>query len=328
MFDIGFQLVMNILFTSVGRRVELMRAFRKSIRHVGGQVWGTDVDSLAPAMHVVDNPVFVPKYTDPDYVPTLLEICRKFKIRAVFPLIDPDIPILAQNHESFREIGTELAVVSPSAADICQDKWKTTAFFQELGLRVPKSWLPGERNSSEIQYPVFVKPRSGSAAAHTFQARNPTELDFFQHYVPDAIVQEYLVGDEITTDIVCGQSGEVLALVSRRRLAVRGGEVVKGVTVKIQSVLKDCYTIARALPAVGPITAQCIMVKNLPYFIEINARLGGGIPLAIAAGVNVSDLIVGHLSGKTIETISDYQCGLQMTRFDDSFFIQLDSPRS
>ena len=56
---------MNILFTSVGRRVELMRAFKSSIRKVGGQVWGTDIDSLAPAMHVVDNPVFVPRCTDP-----------------------------------------------------------------------------------------------------------------------------------------------------------------------------------------------------------------------------------------------------------------------
>jgi carbamoyl-phosphate synthase large subunit len=318
---------MNILFTSVGRRVELMRAFKNSLRNLGGQIWGTDVDPLAPAMHVVDNPVFVPRFTHPDYVPTLLDICRQFKIRAVFPLIDPDIPILAQQHEAFKAIGTELAVVSPSAAEICRDKWKTTSFFSELGLHVPKSWLPGERDSREIQYPVFIKPRGGSAAAYTFKAKDAAELEFFQRYVPDAIIQEFLAGDEITTDIVCGGAGEVLAIVSRKRLAVRGGEVVKGVTVIIPSVVAACHKIAAALPAVGPITAQCIMVGDSPHFIEINARLGGGIPLAIAAGVNVSDLIVRHLSGEKFETVSDYQCGLQMTRFDESFFIPPNSAK-
>lgn len=318
---------MNILFTSVGRRVELMRAFKSSIRKVGGQVWGTDIDSLAPAMHVVDNPVFVPRCTDPNYISALLATCSRFKIRVVLPLIDPDIPILAQHHDAFRAIGTELAVLSPPAAEICQDKCKTTEFFRGIGLRVPKSWLPGERDLSEIRYPVFVKPRVGSAAAYTFKAKDSTELDFFQRYVPDAIIQEFLAGDEITTDVVCGRAGEVLTVVSRKRLAVRGGEVVKGVTVNTEPVSTDCYKIARALPAVGPITVQCIMVNELPYYIEINARLGGGVPLAIAAGVNVSDLIVRYFAGEKIEKVSDYQCGLQMTRFDDSFFFQNDSEK-
>ena len=119
---------------------------------------------------------------------------------------------------------------------------------------------------------VFVKPQC-CATAYTFKAKDSTELDFFQRYVPDAIIQEFLAGDEITTDVVCGRAGEVLTFVSRKRLAVRGGEVVKGVTVNTEPVSTDCYKIARALPAVGPITVQCIMVNNLPYYIEINARL-------------------------------------------------------
>ena len=102
---------------------------------------------------------------------------------------------------------------------------------------------------------------------------------------------------------------------------------MKGVTVNTEPVSTDCYKIARALPAVGPITVQCIMVNELPYYIEINARLGGGVPLAIAAGVNVSDLIVRYFAGEKIEKVSDYQCGLQMTRFDDSFFFQNDSEK-
>ena len=42
----------NVLFTSAGRRVELMRAFRKAYKQLGlrGSIVATDIDPLAPAL--------------------------------------------------------------------------------------------------------------------------------------------------------------------------------------------------------------------------------------------------------------------------------------
>ena len=46
----------NILFTSVGRRVSLIRHFKKTIAGLGleDSISGTDITDTAPAFHVID----------------------------------------------------------------------------------------------------------------------------------------------------------------------------------------------------------------------------------------------------------------------------------
>jgi carbamoyl-phosphate synthase large subunit len=48
--------MLNVLFTSAGRRVELLRAFRRAYATLGldGRVVAVDVDPLAPALSAAD----------------------------------------------------------------------------------------------------------------------------------------------------------------------------------------------------------------------------------------------------------------------------------
>lgn len=316
---------MNILFTSAGRRVELLRAFRDAYRALGltGRIVVTDIDTLAPALHVADRTHIVPPYTSDAYIPALLEICVREEIGLVFPLIDDDIPLLAAHRAAFAATGARLAVVAAEAAAITADKWLTAQFFARLGLVTPHSMIPEQFDAACADYPVFIKPRDGSASKNAFVARNAQEAAFFLGYVPFPIVQEYLPGPEITTDVVCGLDGRLLGIVSRQRIAVRGGEVVKGITVCDERILDACERIALALPAVGPITVQCMMRNDVPYFTEINARFGGGLPLGIAAGVNAPLLLLADAAGlpSGAPPLGAYQTGLYMTRYDESFFL-------
>lgn len=315
----------NVLFTSVGRRVELVSAFRRSYQALGlrGNIVAVDIDPLAPALWKADRPYIVPRLKSPGYLPALLDICEREEINIVFPLIDPDIPFLAQHHQAIEATGAKVAVVPEDAARITADKWETEQFFGQLELSIPQSWLPEQIAHQPLPFPLFVKPRHGSASTHTYKVRNPTELAFFLDYVPNPIIQEYLPGPEITTDVVCDLTGEVLGAVSRQRIEVRGGEVNKGVTVYHQGIIDACLKIARVLPAVGPITVQCMMKDGIPYFTEINARFGGGLPLGIAAGVDAPLLLLARSAGIDIAVppLGSYQTGLYMTRFDNSFFM-------
>jgi carbamoyl-phosphate synthase large subunit len=314
----------NILFTSAGRRVELLRAFRQAYQDLKlkGNIIVTDIDPLAPALHVADTYYIVPRVTDPAYIPTILEICQREKINLVFPLIDPDIPVLANHKSTFEATGIRLAVVPLSAVDIVNDKWQTHKFFQKLGVPTPKSWLPEHFPKDIDTKLLFVKPRFGSAAKNTFLVRNQEELDFFVKYVPQPIIQEYITGDEITNDVVCDLESSVLAIVSRQRIEVRWGEVAKGVTIYNPYIIDMCKKIAEALPSTGPITVQCIIYKDTPFFIEINARIGGGFPLGIAAGAKSPHWLLAKITGMNIEIppIGSYQPGYYITRFDQSFF--------
>src|SRR5207302_10376628 len=106
-------------------------------------------------------------------------------------------------------------------------------------------------------------------------------------------------------------------------MRVRVGEVPKGVQVGRSGIRGACLPIAAALPACGPITVQCFLHEGVPHFTEINARLGGGIPLGIAAGVDAPRLLLAAVAGLAIARprIGDYRTDLYMTRFDDSFML-------
>ena len=315
----------NVLFTSIGRRVELLRAFHQAYSALGldGILVGVDVDPLAPALQIVHKGYIVPTVGSEDYVSTLETICRREEIDLVLPLIDPDIAVLSVARPILEATGARVGIVSPTAVAVTADKWRTNQFFQALGLTTPRSWLPEQLRETDIVYPLFIKPRSGSAGKDAFRVENQRDLEFFLEYVPVPIVQQCIDGPEITSDVLCDLEGTLLGVVSRRRIEVRTGEVAKGVTVHCQAVIDACARIADGLPAVGPITVQCLMHGDVPHFTEINSRIGGGVPLAIAAGFDVPSLLLGRFAGLAVDIppLGAYQTDLHMTRFDDSFFV-------
>ncbi len=317
--------MLNVLFSSAGRRVELLRTFRRAYETLAleGRIVAIDIDPLAPALHVADRTFIVPRLNQPDYIPTLVEICQRESIGLIFPLIDPDIAILARHRAAFEAVGTRVAAVTPEASAITDDKWRTLEFFQGLGVTTPRSWLPNDESLADAEFPLFIKPRGGSAAQNTFKVRNARELDFFKQYVPDPIIQEFLPGPEITNDVVCDMEGELLGVISRERIEVRWGEVAKGVTVWDEAMAQACVKVARALPAIGPITVQCMMKNGVPHWTEINARLGGGFPLAVAAGADAPLWLLSRAAGLDFEVppLGNYQTGLYLTRYDDSFLL-------
>lgn len=317
--------MINTLFTSAGRRVELLRSFHNAYKKLGlqGNIIAVDIDPIAPALKVADRHYIVPRLSNPNYLPALVHICQNEAIDQIFPLIDPDILFLSNHRQKLEATGARLVVVPSNAAMMTNDKWATTQFFQSLDLPVPRSWRPNDLYSATIEYPLFIKPRGGSGAKHTYKVHNFQELSFFLNYVPDPIIQEYLPGPEITCDVICDLDSELLGVVLRRRLEVRWGEVAKGVTVHDPYIIDACVKIAKALPATGPITIQCILKNDVPYFTEINARFGGGVPLGIAAGVDGPCWLLARAADIPIEIppLGSYQTGLYMTRFDDSFFL-------
>lgn len=315
----------NILFTSIGRRVELVRAFRRaySILGIDGIIVGTDVDPLAPALQILHRGYLVPSVGSDDYIPMLEAICRREEIDLVLPLIDPDIPVLARARPMLENLGARVCVVSQAAAAVAADKWRTNQFFESIGLATPRSWLPDEIRHTDVDFPLFIKPRAGSAGKDAYRVENRRELEFFLDYVPQPIIQECIEGPEITSDVLCDLDGKLLGIVSRRRIEVRAGEVAKAVTIYDQAVVDGCARIAAELPAVGPITVQCMIQKSVPCFTEINARLGGGVPLTIAAGVDLPLLLLSGCAGMPVHppTLGTYKMGLHLTRCDESFFL-------
>ena len=98
----------HILVTGVGRRVELMQAFRQAALNlnINLNLYGADMAGTAPALMYCDYTRKVVAMKDEKYIDNLLSICEADKIDLLIPTIDTDLLVLAENKEKFEVIGT------------------------------------------------------------------------------------------------------------------------------------------------------------------------------------------------------------------------------
>ena len=70
---------MNIMFTSVGRRVELIQEFHRAAKelNVPLQIIGADISDTAPALYFCDKMTNICRVKDPKYISELLLICKE-----------------------------------------------------------------------------------------------------------------------------------------------------------------------------------------------------------------------------------------------------------
>jgi len=314
-------MIINILLTSAGRRVELIQEFIKAKNRKGieGRIISADMNELAPALYFSDKAYKIPSITSPDFINTLLNICKSEQIRLLIPTIDTELEILSKNVNVFKEIGTDILVSSLDTVKIAQNKLETYKFFKSMGLNTPTTY--GKNDNYDGGYPCFIKPLSGSSSINAFKVSNEREFEFFKYYIGEYVIQDFIEGEEYTIDVLCNFDGKPIYITPRIRLATRSGEVIKTKIVNDEKLIGDTKRIIEALKPNGPITIQAIhnKIDKKYYFIEINVRFGGGCPLSMMAGADMAGAIYDLLLGKCIE-FSPYaaQEGLVFLRFDQS----------
>lgn len=290
---------MKILFTSVGRRVELMQAFKNAALRLGEEleIYGADITTTAPALQFVDKQVLVPRIADPSYIETLQKICREEETDALIPTIDTDLLLLSQHRDEFGK--TKVLVSAPEKVQICRDKRFTADYFNSLGLKSPHPVDDVEKYDGG--YPAFIKPKDGSSSINAFKAESEEELRAFSEQVPDYIIQPFVSGTEYTVDIFCDWDGNPVFITPRIRLAVRAGEVLKTKIRQDDQIIEEMKRLCADFKPRGQITVQLIKDKNADWYIEINPRFGGGAPLSIKAGADSAEALIRMLRGEKLE---------------------------
>lgn len=320
----------NILFSSTGRRVSLIRSFKKTLLDMGlpGKIITADMQKNAAASFVGDVKELVPRVTDPSYIDTLKEICFQHKVQLLIPLIDTELPILAAHKAEFAKMGVTVLVCSQEVNQICFDKRETYQFFKRIGVQTPEIYdLANLCIEDDTIYPIFLKPATGSSSIGATIIKNYKELVFFKDYVNNSIIQRLVTGQEYTLDVLVDFSGMVKCVVPRLRMETRAGEISKGMTVKNYDLIHAGKAVVEALPgAVGCITVQCFLQSDGQIsFIEINPRFGGGIPLSLKSGADFPRWIIHMLLGNAQDIeLAGWLDGLVMLRYDDEIFVSKD----
>jgi len=317
-----------MLLTCIGRRVELLRAFKKAGDSLGIrlEIHGADATRLSPALQLVDHPHIVPEIDSGKYIDALADVVQREKIDLLIPLIDSELPVIATAAERLMGLGCLALISSASVVAVCRDKLATYRKLMEAGIDTPATslWIAAVEQKKH-RFPYFLKPRSGSAAMGNYVVRTMDELQTFGARVKDAIVQEFVEGDEHTLDVYVDFEGRVRCVVPRKRLEVRTGEVSKGLIVKNPALMAVGHRVAKMLGGCrGVITVQCIVTpRGRISVIEINPRFGGGAPLSIHAGADFPKWILQELLGQTPRiNPTNFRDDVAMLRYDDSVFVQ------
>ena len=314
----------NIIITSAGQRVALVRDFKETLVrfYAEAKVFTTDMNpELAPAAYVSDGCFEVLRVTDENYISQLLDICKKNEIGMIVPTIDTELLVLAENKKLFNDNDIIVCVSDLDFIKVCRDKRNTGDFLEKHNIRVPKAV-----DKYNPTFPLFAKPYDGSLSTNLHYIKNAEELTQDILDDPKLLFMEYIDKEtykEYTIDMYYGTDNCVKCIVPRERIKIRAGEINKGRTVKCP--LMD-YIKERLDKIEGCIGCICIQVFFNPLTedvvgIEINPRFGGGYPQSYAAGGNYPEMLIKeYFLGEKIAYIEDWKDNMLMLRFDDAVY--------
>jgi carbamoyl-phosphate synthase large subunit len=290
--------------------VDIIGAFRRA----GAITIATDVNPLAPALYHADRHALVPRIDEAEYVPSLRALVDEHSVSLIVPLTDLDQVTLAAARE---ELGAIVLLPDAGIVERLGDKYLAHVLFEEHGIPSPPTWLPDEV-PDDPRFPLLVKAREGFGSRHIYRARDRTELTFFLGYTPvNSIVQAQLGGEEFSIDVFCDLDGRCLNAIPRTMIESKGGESIKGMTIRDEQLIAFACEIAEKLRLVGPANIQCFREADGSHLVtDINTRFGGGFPLPLAAGGRYPELALALARGERPEPrLGDFREGIVMTRF-------------
>jgi carbamoyl-phosphate synthase large subunit len=302
--------VTAVLFTCAGQRVDIVDAFRRA----GATTVATDVNPLAPALYHADRYALVPRIEEDEYVPTLRSLVAEHDAQLIVPLTDLDQVTLARARD---DLNTLVLLPDAETVERLGDKYLAHILFEERGIASPPTWLPNGVPDDAL-FPLLVKARHGFGSRHIYRAADRAQLGFFLGYTPvDSIVQACLGGEEFSIDVFCDLDGRCLNAIPRTMIESKGGESIKGMTIRDATLIELGRDVAEKLQLVGPANIQCFRESDGSHFItDINPRFGGGFPLPLAAGGRYPELALGLARGEQLEPrLGEFRDGIVMTRF-------------
>ena len=314
---------MNILILAAGTRNKIVQYFKKALDGQGTLV-ATDSDNLAPAIYDADKYYIVPRISDPQYIDIILDICRKEHINGALSLIDPELSLLAQNTEKFREIGVTVIGSSYDLCEMALDKMQMYHWLVEHGYNCARSWMDkGEFfrtvESGEVAYPVFVKPYRGSASISISKVYDRETVELLFDHEDDLMIQEFLNGQEIGADVYIDMiSGEVVSIFTKKKIKMRAGETDKAVSFKNQELFDLIEKFVLEAGYRGQIDIDIFEIDGRFYISEVNPRFGGGYPHAYESGCDHMKLVLNNLGGvANKKNIGVYEDDVYMMKYNE-----------
>lgn len=315
-----------ICVTASGRRVELIQTLRADAASLGLSpliIALDSVPSLSAACQKSDAAEIVRPCSHPEYLQNVISSCERYNVKILIPTTDLDLQVLADNQDKLKSKGIATIISSPRAIKIARDKLLTCQALLCSGVPVPVTQKLKDAllEPEKVNYPAIVKPLDGSNSAGVLYLNNQQDLLGLSIASNNYLIQDRCIGPEYTVNVYVDSTGKLRCAIPHLRLEVRGGEVSKARTERRAELTTIAHKIVAAVPGLrGPFCFQAILTNSGPKVFEINARFGGGYPLAHAAGATFGKWLIEEALGLPCTAHDEWQDGLLMLRYDSAVF--------
>lgn len=303
----------------------LAHALAAAVMKRSGTLTAWEADPYSPAASLCTHRVGGEIINNANAADALLDWCRKHGASLVVPTRHDDLFTLAGFRRQFEDAGVSLAISGLECIKICRDKVQSHAWLTQHGFPVPAQCLVSEIKGSPLAetLPLIAKHPRGSGSREVRQINQRAELAIVPN---DWILQSIAPGAEHTVNVYVGRNGKSICEIPHARLMVGDGEVVRGKTVRNETLMQLARDVAESLPdARGPLNVQIFWdeANRLASVIEINPRFGGGYPLAERAGGHFAEwLLSENLDQENLERVTNWEDGLLMVRHREARFFR------
>lgn len=292
---------MNILFTNAGRRtyiIDFMIDIIKEGYDINIFISDTSVNNASMYISEKTKIILTPyvSHNEQSYIDTLLRECLINKIDIIIPLMDFELPILAENKDKFLKNNIEILVSDDNVIRYCLDKKSNYFFCLKNNIPVPQTWF-----QKIITNKKLIKKKILGSGSEGLEVIKPNSDYEFVEGVD--MVQEYIEGIEFGMDILNDTKGRYVHSCFREKILMRAGETDKARTFFNNEFEKEAIKISSCIQHIGNLDVDFIQsIDKKYYYIDFNPRFGGGYPFSHLSGANYLKYIVELLLNKKPKT--------------------------
>jgi predicted ATP-grasp superfamily ATP-dependent carboligase len=258
-----------------------------------------------------------------------IDFVRQYPTRVVLPTADGAISALMPYREQFELLGCVLALAPDVALDIANDKDRTLAVAQRLGIDYPRTMRISSIDDlrdigARFQYPFVLKPtvsfpRESTRRLQVVEVINEAEavsaIQAFQSAGAGVLAQQWACGrrEGVTLFVIDGDVRAACAHVAHRTSPALGGASVLRESVPIrEEIYGPAVRLVNAIGLQGICEVEFRQdADHRPLLMEVNARLAGTIENAVHSGVDFPLMIWQWATGQPVERAAGYKTGVR-----------------
>jgi len=314
---------MNHWFSTVVNIIDLLRSNDEDV-----YVIGTNENEYSVIKNVCDEWYQEPVLKDDEYVEFCLDFCKKHDIQFFLPR--RGMLKISEYKPEFEKNGIKVMMDDYSIVSTLNHKEKAYEFFKQNSIgTVPDFYIVKTVDEFKNAYEKLLKKykqvcfkfekdeggksfrlidnqRKGYAALFKKQNTRMTLNDVLdalseREIFAPIMIMPFLSGDEVSVD--CLNTNSRLIALPR----IKGNSKYEVLRFE-ENILEMCKDFQDKAGLECPYNIQFKYLDGVPYFLEVNTRMSGGIQMACyASGVNIPQLALKKLSGEDLIWTCNYE---------------------